>query len=141
MSFCRRTLEIPKIRTPMILEAHNFVYKPPIEVRLKAKLYPSLRTFQWYVAGPLHARKSGRFLTFIGLSSIHNLCFNRPNGSFEPILDIQVPRAFQLYKELHNSMGFERYNYSLKIREFIGTPIFQSGNSLSYTPKSMRCDS
>jgi hypothetical protein len=34
MSFC----EIPKIGTPVTLEAHNFVCKPSIEVRFKAKL-------------------------------------------------------------------------------------------------------
>jgi hypothetical protein len=36
----------------------------------------------------------------------HNLCFNYPNGSCEPILNIYVPRAFQWYKELFNPMGF-----------------------------------
>ncbi len=30
--------KIPKIGTPMTLEAHNFVLRPPIEVRSKAKL-------------------------------------------------------------------------------------------------------
>jgi hypothetical protein len=35
MSFCS---EIPKIGTLATLEAHNFVWKPPIEVRFKAKL-------------------------------------------------------------------------------------------------------
>jgi hypothetical protein len=29
--------EIPKVRTPVTLEAHNFVYRPPIEMRFKAK--------------------------------------------------------------------------------------------------------
>jgi len=40
MSFCPRTPEIPKIPkivTPAILKAHNFVCKPLIEVRSKAK--------------------------------------------------------------------------------------------------------
>ncbi len=39
------SLEIPKIGTPMTLGAHNFVCKPLIEVRSKAKLQPSLRAF------------------------------------------------------------------------------------------------
>jgi hypothetical protein len=30
--------EIPKIEIPVVLEAHNFVCKPPIEVRSKTKL-------------------------------------------------------------------------------------------------------
>jgi hypothetical protein len=30
--------EIPKIGTPDILEAHNFLCRPPIEVRFKTKL-------------------------------------------------------------------------------------------------------
>jgi hypothetical protein len=51
----------------------------------------------------------------------HNLCFNYPNGSCEPILDIYVPRAFRWYKELLNSMGFDLCDHSLKIWESIGT--------------------
>jgi hypothetical protein len=81
----------------------------------------------------------------------HNLCFNYLNGSWEPILDIYVPIVFQWYKELHNSIGF----WPLKLLyENLG--IYQDSNSqsvgslrsvrvhslaLSYTPKSMRCDS
>jgi hypothetical protein len=42
MAFCPRTpsgsLEIPKFGTPATLGAHNFVYRPPIEMRSKAKL-------------------------------------------------------------------------------------------------------
>ncbi len=56
--------EILKIRTPMILEAHNFVCRPPIEVRSIEKLQSSLKFFQWYVARHLHVKKSGQFLTF-----------------------------------------------------------------------------
>jgi hypothetical protein len=51
----------------------------------------------------------------------HNLCFKCPSGSCEPILDIYVLRYFQWYKELHNPMGFDLFNCSLKIRESIGT--------------------
>jgi len=36
--FPNASLKIPKIGTPATLEAHNFVCKPPTEVRSKAKL-------------------------------------------------------------------------------------------------------
>jgi hypothetical protein len=38
--------EISKIGTLATLEAHNFLFKPLIEVRCKAKLWPLLRVFQ-----------------------------------------------------------------------------------------------
>ncbi len=38
--------EIPKVRTLATLGAHNFVRKPPIEMRSEAKLYPLLKDFQ-----------------------------------------------------------------------------------------------
>jgi hypothetical protein len=42
MSFCLGTpkweFEIPKIGTPMTLEDHNFVCRPPVEMRYQAKL-------------------------------------------------------------------------------------------------------
>jgi hypothetical protein len=91
--------EILEIGIPATLEAHNVLCKPQIEVRFKAKLYPSSRSFQQYVTRYLHTTKSGRFLIFSGWeSNCHNLCFNYPNGSCELILDIYVPRAFQWYK-------------------------------------------
>jgi hypothetical protein len=42
-------------------------------------------------------------------------------------LDIYVPISFQWYKKLPNLMGFDPCNYSLKIWEFIGTPIPKMG--------------
>jgi hypothetical protein len=51
----------------------------------------------------------------------HNLCLKYPNGSCEPILDINVLRAFWWYKELFNPMGFYPCNHSLKIWESIRT--------------------
>jgi hypothetical protein len=36
--------EIPKIRTPTTLEAHNFVCRPPIEVKLK-KIVAFIKSF------------------------------------------------------------------------------------------------
>jgi hypothetical protein len=36
MAFCPGTLKIPIVGTPMILGTHNFVCKPPIEMRSEA---------------------------------------------------------------------------------------------------------
>jgi hypothetical protein len=52
----------------------------------------------------------------------HNLYFKCPNGSWEPILDIYVLRAFQWYKEIFNPISFDSYNRPLKIWDSIGTP-------------------
>jgi hypothetical protein len=84
----------------------------------------------------------------------HNLCFNYPDGSCEPILDIYILKKNQWYKKLFNPMGFDPCNRSLKIRKSIGAPTLsnsQSGNSLGsvevhsltlfHTPKNMKCDS
>jgi hypothetical protein len=57
----------------------------------------------------------------------HNLCFNYPNGSCEPILDIYVPRAFQWYKRIFNPMGCDPCNCSLKIQKSIRTPTPKMG--------------
>ncbi len=38
---------------------HNFVCKPSIKMRFKAKLQPSSRAFQWYVVCHLHAKEIG----------------------------------------------------------------------------------
>jgi hypothetical protein len=75
----------------------------------------------------LRERKSGQFPTLSGRESNcqfdfgpsfdHNLCFRYPNGSCKPILDIYIPRAFQLYKECLNPMSFDPCNRSLKIQE------------------------
>jgi hypothetical protein len=70
-----------------------------------------------------------------------------PNGSWEPILDIYVSRAFQWYNELLNPMSFDPYNLSLKIRgsnSQNGNPlgsVWVHSLTLSYTPGSMKCDS
>ncbi len=62
-SFC------PKVGTPVTLGAHNFACKLPIEMKFKAKLYPSLKAFQCYVAHHLYVRKLRRFPTFSGRES------------------------------------------------------------------------
>jgi hypothetical protein len=81
----------------------------------------------------------------------HNLCFKCPNGSWEPILDIWVSKAFQSYKEILYLLSFDPWNCSLKIWKSIGTPIPKVATpfgsvrvhslTLSYTPGSMWCDS
>jgi hypothetical protein len=56
------------------------------------------------------------------LSFDHNLYFKCPNGWCKPILDIYISIVFQWYKEFFEPMGFDPYNYALKIQESIGTP-------------------
>jgi hypothetical protein len=38
MAFCPRSPEIPKVTTPTTLGTHNFVCKPPNEMKFQAKL-------------------------------------------------------------------------------------------------------
>jgi hypothetical protein len=64
MSFCHGIPKFPKIGTPRTLEGHNFLCRPSIEMRSEAKLYPSSRALQRYVACHLQANKSRQFLTF-----------------------------------------------------------------------------
>jgi hypothetical protein len=61
--------EIAKVGTLVTLGAHNFACKPRIEMKNEAKLQPSSRAFQQYVARHLSARKFGRFPTFNGRES------------------------------------------------------------------------
>jgi hypothetical protein len=108
------------------------VCRPPIEVRFKAKLYLSSKTFQnmWHPTCMQRSQGDSRFLMVKSQidnltpdpSFAHNLCFNHPNGSCEPISDIYVPRAFQWYNQLHNLMGFDPRNCFLKIQRSIMTP-------------------
>jgi hypothetical protein len=63
-------------------------------------------------------------------SFAHNLCFRYPNGSWEPILNIYVPRAFQWYRELFNPMSFDPWNRLLNFRKSIGTPTLKMGAHL-----------
>jgi hypothetical protein len=137
MSFC---IEILKIETLMTLKAHNFMCRTSIKMRSEAKLYPSSRAFQWYVVCHLHLRKSRRFLTFSVRDSNwqfdswpffgHNLCFEYPNGSYEPILDIYVSKDFEWFKKLFNSMIFDPCNRLVKIQESMGTLIPKVGAHL-----------
>jgi hypothetical protein len=86
-----------------------------------------------------------------GPSFGHNLCFKCQNGSCELILDIQVPRDFQWYKELLNFNEFWPLWLLSKNLEVHRDSNSQSGSSLgsvkvhsltlSYTFGSMRCES
>jgi hypothetical protein len=72
-----------------------------------------------------------------GLSFGHSLCFKYPNGSCKPILNIYVSIVFQWYKEPFEMMGFEPYNFPLKIQKSIGTPTPRRGIHLGvwrFTP-------
>jgi hypothetical protein len=130
------SLEIAKVGTPATLGPHNFVCRPPIEMRSKTKLEPSLRAFQRYVTHHLHATctqgNQGDSQLLVVRSQTanltpnpsfgHNICFKCPNGSCEPILDIYVSIAIQWYEELFDSLGFDLCNQSLNIRESTETP-------------------
>ncbi len=61
--------EILKVGTLATLGAHNFLCKPPTDMRFRAKLQLSSRSFQQYVACHLHTRKLGQFMTFSGQES------------------------------------------------------------------------
>jgi hypothetical protein len=63
------------------------------------------------------------------LSFGHNLCFKCPNGQFEPIFNIYALITFQWYKKLFNAMGFDPWNYTLKIQESIWDYNSQHGSS------------
>jgi hypothetical protein len=106
-----------KIGILAILETHNFLCKPSIEVRFKTKLYLSLKNFQRYVARHLHPRNLRQFLTFSGQKSnwhltpgpsfSHNLYCKYSNGSCKLNLDIYVSRSFQRYNFFFNPMSFD----------------------------------
>jgi len=57
----------------------------------------------------------------------HNLCFECPNGSCKPILNIYILRDFQWYVECFNPMSFDPCNHSLKIWKSIWTPTPKMG--------------
>jgi len=128
MSFC--PTKIVKIGTSVILEAHNFLCGPPIE--LLNKVVAFIESFHWELSnGMWHATymqaNQGEFLLLVvgnqidilirGFSFGHNLCFKYPNGSWEHITNISVWRDFQWCKELFNPLNFDPWNCSLKIED------------------------
>jgi len=77
-------------------------------------------------------------------------CFRCPNGPRKPILDIEVPRDFQWYKNFFNPLSFDLCNRPLKIQESTETPtpkvelpwgVRVHSLTLSHTPGSMLRDS
>jgi hypothetical protein len=89
-----------------------------------------------------------------GPSFGHNLCFRCPNEKYKPILNIYVSITFQWYKKNHKPLSFDPWNCSLKFQKSTGTPSLKVGVALgvwrftpsysltlSYTPRSMWCDS
>ncbi len=119
------SLKIPIIETLTTLGAHNSMWRPLIEMKLKQ----SCSVHQELFNGMLHATcKQGNWGNFwllvvrsqianltLGPTFGHNLYFKCPNGLFEPILDMYAPRPFPWYKELFNPIGFDPCNHSLKI--------------------------
>jgi len=130
------------------------VLRPPIEMRFEVKLQLSSKKFQRRITCHLHARKSGRFLTFCGqesnclffipdLSFCHNLCCKCLNGSCEPIWNIYISISFRWYKKLLNGKCFDLCNRSLKVWESTGAMGAHLGMwvfmfTLSHTPLSLR---
>jgi len=51
--------KIAKVGTPATLGPHNFVNKPPMEMKSKTKSKPPSRAFERYVARCLHATRLG----------------------------------------------------------------------------------
>ncbi len=74
MSFCLGTpklkiLKFSKLRLLEFWMPINFLWRPFIEVKPKAKLWPSSKSFQIYVAHHIRERISGQLLTFSGWGS------------------------------------------------------------------------
>ncbi len=65
-----------------------------------------------------------------GLFFSHDLCFRCPNEQCKPIFDIYASISFQWYKKLFGAMGFDPWNYALKIRESIWDSNSQHWSSL-----------
>ncbi len=134
--FPNESPEIAKVGTSATLGLHNFVCRPLI--RKSCIPYQDLFNNMWHATYTQGNWVDSRLLVVgsqivnlaPGLSFGHNLCFKCPNGSCEPILDIQVSITFQWYKELFNAMGFDPCNCSLKIRESTRTPTPKMGTHL-----------
>ncbi len=132
--------EIPKVGILVTLRAHNFAWKPLIEMRSKQSCSPRWKFFNGISHATYTQRNQGNSQLLVvgsqinnlthGVFFAHSLCFKCPNGSCEPILDIYIPWTFQWYKKLLNPMGFDLWNCSMKIQEFIETPTPKVGAHL-----------
>jgi len=137
-----RPTGLPGLWSPITLRA---------DLKLKSSLkqsYSSCRELSnnmWHViCSQINRVDSWLFLVMsqngsltLDLSFGHNLCFRCPNEQCKPILDICVPRAFQLYKERYKPLRFDASNCSLKFWESTGTPSPKVGVALGvwgFTP-------
>jgi hypothetical protein len=124
------SLEIAKVGT--FATPHNFVCRPPIEMRSKQSCSP-----HWELSnGMSHATCTqgnwgdsrllvvGSQIANLTLRPFfgHNLCFRCPNGPCEPISNIYVSTTFQWSEELFKPLGFDPCNHFLNIWESIETP-------------------
>ncbi len=145
--------EIPKIKTPTNLEAHNFFLDLRSKWSLKQSCSPrqELSNKMWHATCTQGNQGNSRLLMVgsqignwtLGLSFGHNSCLKNLNGSCEPISDIYIPRTFQWYMELLNPMSFDTNGSSLKFQLPKWGLIWECGGSsftLSYTPGNMKCD-
>ncbi len=125
-------LKFPKLGLPWLWRPITLCVDLWLMWGLKQSFIPHQNIFNdvWHTTCTQGNQGDSRFL-MIGsqidnltpdLSFGHNLCFKNPNGSCEPILIIYVPRSFQWYKRIINSMSFDYYNCPLTIRESIGIP-------------------
>ncbi len=102
--------EITKVGTPTTLEPITLCEDLWLKWCLKQSCSPHRKLFNdmWHATciGATFSSWEWNRKPWIGPSFDHNLCFNYPNRSCKPILNIYVPRTFQWYKKLFNLMGF-----------------------------------
>jgi hypothetical protein len=136
MSFCLGTpkLGIPKFLKLKLLQLWRLITFSA-NLRLKWSLKQSCSNRQDLFNNMLHVTYTQinqcNFLFLMVGSQIdnltydpsfgHNLYFMDLDGSYEPSLDIHVPRDFQWYKDPFDPMNFDPCNRPLNIREPIGT--------------------
>ncbi len=100
-------------------------------MRFKVKLYPcqEISKNMWHTSYT-HVTHGDFWLLMVGSqidtltpdpSFSYNLCYNYSNGSCKPILNIQVLKYFQCYREIFNQINFDPSNCSLKIQKSIAT--------------------
>ncbi len=75
LGFPNGSPKITKVGSPTTLWDYNVLCRPPIRMRFKLKLQPSLRVFQQRVTCHLHIKESGRFPTFRGRESNYRFDF------------------------------------------------------------------
>jgi hypothetical protein len=118
--------EIPKLRLPRLWRPITLRANLWLRWGLKQSCSPrqEISNNMWHVTYT-QINQDDSWLSMVR-SQVNNLTLdfvftityilNTPNGSCEPILNIQVLRTFQWYKEFSNPMGFDLCNRSLKIQ-------------------------